>query len=241
MLASEIVEAHSSDEAMLEWAQTAAPRIALDGPEDPSELEAVSEVFELVERTSPGNPAILRTLGYLHLREGRWDDARAAFEAAAVAGGDEPTARRHLDRARLELTRGAPEEAIHQAELGLACDDLWYSTRDDLRDTLERALGATGRSDEALAVLDQRAADCGFSFALHHRLARERIARGDVVGAGAVLERAAAMPGILGTDATIDERLSASFEPIIAELEGGRRPSEARQLEALLERIRSAN
>ncbi len=49
------------------------------------------------------------------------------------------------------------------------------------------------------------------------------------------------MPGILGTDATVEDRLSASFEPIIAELEGGRRPSEARQLEALLERIRSAN
>ncbi len=241
MLASTIVDSHRSDQALLEWAETAAPRIALDGPEDPSELEAVSEVFELVERTSPGNPAILRTLGYLHLRERRWDDARAAFDAAAAAGGDEPAARKHLDRARLELTRGASDEAILQAELGLACADLWYSTRDDLRDTLERALGAAERGTDALAVLDQRAADCGFSLVLHHRLARERIARGDVAGAGAVLERAAAMPGILGTSATEDERLSGSFEPIIAELEGGRRPVEARHLEMLLERIRGAN
>jgi tetratricopeptide (TPR) repeat protein len=235
------VESHRSDLALLEWAERAAPRIALDGPEDPAELEAVSEVFELVERTSPGNPAILRTLGYLHLRERRWDDARAAFEAAAAAGGDEPAARRHLDRARLELTRGAYDEAIHHAELGLACEELWYSTRDDLRDTLERALGAAGRANDALAVLDQRAADCGFSFELHHRLARERIARGDVAGAGAVLERAAAMPGILGTSSTSEQRLSASFEPIIAELDGGRRPAEARELETLLQRIRDAN
>ncbi len=235
------MESHRSDRALLEWAERAAPRIALDGPEDPSELEAVSEVFELVERTSPGNPAILRTLGYLHLREGRWDDARVAFDAAADAGGEEPAARRHLDRARLELTRGAHDESIHHAELGLACDELWYSTRDDLRDTLERALGAAGRSNEALGVLDQRAADCGFSFALHHRLARERIARGDVAGAGAVLERAAAMPGILGTSSTAEDRLSASFEPIIGELEGAHRQAEADQLATLLERIRDAN
>ena len=229
------------DRAMLEWVERAAPRIALEGPEDPSELEAISEVFELVAKTAGGDPALLRTLGYLHLRERRYGDASAAFDAAASHGSDEPVARRHLDRARLELARGARDEAILHAERGLACEGLWYATRDDLRDTLERALGAAGRTEEALAVLDLRAAECLFSFSLHHRLARERIARGDVGGAGAALERAAAMQNILGTTSTIDDRLSASFEPIIRELEGARRHHEVKVLTALVERIRGAN
>ncbi len=229
------------DRAMLEWVDRAAPRIALEGPNDPAELEAISDVFELVAKSSGSDPALLRTLGYLHLRERRYADASAAFDAATAAGGDEPIARRHLDRARLELARGDREAAMMHAERGLACEDLWYSTRDELRDTLERALGAAGRRDEALAVLDLRAADCRFSFDLHHRLARERIARGDIAGAGAALERAAAIPEILGAVSTIEERLSASFEPFIRELEGARKHHEVRVMTALAERIRGAN
>jgi len=183
----------------------------------------------------------LRTLGYLHLRERRFGDASAAFDAAAASGGDEAVARRHLDLARLELTRGARDEAILQAERGLACEGLWYSTRDDLRDALERALGAAGRGAEALAVLDLRAAECQFDLALHHRLARERLARGDIGGAADVLERAAAMPNILGVAASIDERLDASFLPIIRELGGARKHHEVSVLRALVERIRGAN
>ena len=229
------------DRAMLEWVDRAAPRIALEGPDDPSELEAISEAFELVAKSAGSDPALLRTLGYLHLRERRYGDASAAFAAAAAGGGDEPIARGHLDRARLDLTRGARDEAIMHAERGLACEGLWYSTRDELRDTLERALGAAGRANEALAVLDLRAAECQFSLALHHRLARERIARGDLAGAGAALERAAAMQSILGTTSSIDDRLSASFEPIIRELAGARRLHEVKVLTALVERIRGAN
>ncbi len=229
------------DRAMLEWVEGAAPRIALDGPDDPAELEAIAAVFELVVRSSAGDPAMLRTLGYLHLREERWADASAAFDDAAEAGAQEPVARRHLDRARLALAKGAREQAIAEAERGLACDELWDATCDELRDVLERALGAAGRDDEALAVLDLRAAECQFSFSLHHRLARERIARGDVHGAGAALERAASMHHILGSASTIDERLDASFDPIVRELRAARRDAEARALAALAERIRTAN
>jgi hypothetical protein len=229
------------DRALIEWAERAAPRLAIDGPEDPAELEAVMEAFEPLLRAAPGNPQLQRTLGYLHLREKRFADAAAAFDEAAKAGGDEPDARRYLDHARLALVRGTYDGAIERAEKGLACEGLWYSTRDELRDVLERALGAAGRADEALAVLDGRAAECFFSFSLHHRLARERLARGDVAGAGAALERAAAMPNILGPGASSDERLAASFEPIIRELEGARRPAEAELLAALADRIRNAN
>jgi hypothetical protein len=229
------------DRAMLEWVEEAAPRIALDGPEDPAELEAIASVFELVERSAPDHQNLLRTLGYLHLREGRWDDASAAFDAATTTGGKEPDARRHLDRARMYLVQDWRDDAILEAERGLVAPGLWHSTRDELRDVLERALGAAGRREEALAVLDARARDSHFSFTLHHRLARERIARGDVGGAGAVLERAASMPNILGTESTQADRLAASFEPIIAELRAAKRDHEVRVLIALVERITTAN
>jgi hypothetical protein len=229
------------DRAMLEWVEEAAPRIALEGPDDPSELEAIASVFELVERHAPQQQGMLRTLGYLHLREGRWEDASTAFDAAATAGGKEPDARRHLDRARMHIARDENEEAILDAERGLATPGLWHSTRDELREVLERVLGAVGRRDEALAVLDERAGESYFSFTHHHRLARERLSRGDIAGAGSALERAAGMPNILGTGATHEERIAASFEPIIAELRVARRESEARALIALVERISDAN
>ena len=229
------------DRAMLEWVEAAAPRIAVDGPDDPSELEAIASVFELVERHAPQQQGLQRTLGYLHLREGRWDDASAAFDAAATAGGKEPEARRHLDRARMHLVMDERGEAIRDAERGLATPGLWHSTRDELRDVLESVLDAAGRREEALAVLDARAADSYFSFHLHHRLARERLARGDLAGAGAALERAAGMTNILGTGATHEERIAASFDPIIAELRAARRETDARVLLALVERIRDAN
>ncbi len=111
----------------------------------------------------------------------------------------------------------------------------------ELREVLERVLAAAGRRDEALAVLDERAADSFFSFKHHHRLARERIARGDLAGAGAALERAAGMANILGAGSTHEDRIAASFDPIIAELRAARRESDARTLLALVERIRDAN
>lgn len=229
------------DRALFAWAERAAPRIALEGPEDPAELEAISVVFEMVARSAGSDPGRLRTLGYLHLRERRYADAHAVFSAASMTGGAEAPALHYLDRARLELTRGSPDEAILHAERGLARAELSYGTRDELRDVLERALHAAGRGEEALAVLDLRAAECAVGLALHHRLARERLARGDIGGAGAVLERAAAMPGILGAPADIDDRLAASFEPIIRELAGARKQHEVKVLTALVERIRGAN
>lgn len=232
---------HWLDRAMLEWIEGAAPRIALEGPDDPSELEAVALAFELVERHAPQHQDMLRTLGYLHLREGRSEDASAAFAAAAaVEGCQEPTPRLHLDRARMHVVQDAYEAAVRDAEEGLAAPGVWASTRDELRAVLERALGAAGRRDEALAVLDDRAAASHFSFTLHHRLARERIARGDLAGAGAALERAADKGNIIPSS-TREERIAASFDPIIAELRAARRESEARTLLALADRIRNAN
>jgi hypothetical protein len=228
------------DRALLEWLEIAAPAIALDGPSDPAELEAMAVGFELLERWSSRHPQLLRTLGYLHLRERRWGDAEAAF-AAAAAGGEEPAPRLALDRARLAVARDDPEHAIDLARRGLTLEGLWHRTRDELRDALERAFAAAGRADDALAILDERAADSPFSLALHHRLARERLARNDIGGAGAALERAAQMAHILGRPQPLEARVSAAFEPIVVELRFAGRHLDADALEAREALILEAN
>jgi len=91
--------ARSRDARMVE---SAAPRIAVDGPDDPSELEAIASVFELVERHARSSKACCGRWGTCTSRRSL-DDASAAFDAAATAGGKEPEARRHLDRARMHV------------------------------------------------------------------------------------------------------------------------------------------
>ncbi len=220
------------DRAMMEWAEFAAPHIALDGPSEPADLEGIAEVYELVA----ADPAYRRTLGYLHLREKRWDDADACFVAATTGAS-----RLHLDRARLLTAKGSYERALAQVEQGLAAADVTPQTHDMLLAVQERVLAAAGRREEALAVLDERAAMCFFSFDLHHRLARERLARNDLDGAGAALERAARMANILGQPTSIEARVPASFDPIIAELRAAGRKVDAEALVARVEIILSAN
>lgn len=227
------------DRALLEWCQRAAPRIALEGPQTPAELEAIGTSYELVERAGD-HPSVVRTLGYLHLRERRFADAEAAFARAAHAG-EEAAPRHALDRARAALVRHDLEAAIAHARRGLADDGAWYRTRDELRDVLEHALVSAGHRNEALEVLDARAAERHGSFDLHHRLARERLARNDVGGAGAALERAARMGNILGGPAPIDDRVPASFEPIIGELRAAGRHVDADALAARAAMILDAN
>ncbi|HEU4734022.1 MAG TPA: hypothetical protein VFT22_39290 [Kofleriaceae bacterium] len=239
------------ERALVEWCTQAAPRIALDGPSSPAELEAIGLSYELIGRAGD-HPAMLRTKGYLHLRERRYTDAEAAFARAAqvamqvagqVAGQVDQQARSHhaLDRARVSLVRGDLDTAIAHARSGLAGDGLWYATRDELYDALEHALVSAGRGDEALELLDQRAAERQFSFDLHPRLARERLARNDIGGAGAALERAALMTHILGEPAPIDARVPASFDPIIGELRAAGRHVDADALAARAMMILDAN
>jgi tetratricopeptide (TPR) repeat protein len=223
---------------LLEWCARAAPRIALEGPSSPAELEAIGVSYELVARAGD-HPATLRTLGYLHLREQRFADAEAAFARAAQA--DHPGPHHALDRARVALVRGDADAAVEQARCGLDRDAGATATRDELYDVLEQALVAAGRRDDALDVLDERAADRDGSFDLHHRLARERLARNDVGGAGAALERAARMANILGQPAPVEDRVPASFDPIIGELRAAGRHVDADALAARATMILDAN
>lgn len=225
--------------ALLEWCEGAAPRIALEGPYSPAELEAIGISYELVERAAH-HPAMLRTLGYLHLRERRFADAEAAF-ARVAQRAPEAGPSYALDLARVALVRDDAEAAIAHAERGLEHDARDAATRDELYDALEHALVSAGRREDALEVLDRRAAECDGSFALHHRLARERLARNDLGGAGAALERAARMPGILGAPASIDDRVPASFDPIIGELRARGRHVDADALAARATIILDAN
>jgi len=225
--------------ALLEWCEGAAPRIALEGPYSPAELEAIGISYELIERAGE-HPATLRTLGYLHLRERRFADAEVAF-ARAAQRGEQAGPSHALDRARVALVRGDAEAAIAHARRGLEGDDVRAATRGELYDALEHALVSAGRRDDALDVLDRRAAERDGSFDLHHRLARERLARNDVGGAVAALERAARMSNILGEPAPIDDRVPASFDPIIGELRAAGRHVDADALAARATMILDAN
>ncbi|MFO0750925.1 MAG: hypothetical protein U1F43_35420 [Myxococcota bacterium] len=223
--------------ALIDWAQRALPRIALDGPADDHERAALLLVRGPLEQSAEGDADRLRALGYLELAERRWDEAGRAFDAALAAGEEEPAARRALDGARTLHLRGQHAEALALAEAGLAHDDLWYSTDDELHDLQERAHRAMGRHDLALAVLEERAAERFFSFDLHHRLAWTLLDHGDVAGAAQALERAARMPNILGWPEPLARRVTAAFEPIIGALVHAGREAEAEALVAAAARI----
>jgi len=236
------------DRAFMEWAERAAPRLALDGPQAPQELEAAALVIDILGAITKPTASQACALGYLHLRERRFADADAAFVVASRAHApdadmltSERDARLHRDRANLEYVRDEHDAAIREARAGLAIDKIWFSTADDLREILERALHAAGRADEALAVLEERAASAFFDFALHHRLATEYLARNNVNGAIAALERAANMRNIGGPDASHEERVSASFQPIITALRAGGRTTDADALAARVDVLLNAN
>ncbi|HWU85665.1 MAG TPA: hypothetical protein VN253_00210, partial [Kofleriaceae bacterium] len=69
----------------------------------------------------------------------------------------------------------------------------------------------------------------------------ERLARRDVGGAGAALERAARMEHVLGGPQPIEARVPASFDPIIAELRAAGRHVDADALAARATLILDAN
>ena len=236
------------DRALLEWIERAAPRLAIDGPDAPEELEAAALAIDVLTAIKKPTVSQACSLGYLHLRERRFEDADAAFVKASRAPDphsdilrSERTARLHRDRANIAYVRDEFDASIREAEAGLAIDSIWASTADELREILERALHGAGRADEALAILEIRATNAYFDFAVHHRLATEHLARGDVKGAIGVLERAANMPHIGGHEATPESRVMGSFHPIIAALRAGGRVADAEALEARADVLLHAN
>jgi tetratricopeptide (TPR) repeat protein len=236
------------DRALLEWVERAAPRLAIDGPDAPAELEAAALAIDLLVALKKPTVSQACSLGYLHLRERRFEDSDAAFVKASRAPDphsdilrSERTARLHRDRANIAYVRDDFDASIREANDGLAIDSIWASTADELREVLERALHAAGRAEQALAILEIRATNAYFDFAVHHRLATELLARGNVKGAIAVLERAANMPNIGGHDSTPESRVTGSFHPIIAALRAGGRAADAEALEARADVLLHAN
>jgi hypothetical protein len=101
------------DRALAEWLAGAARRIAIDGLTEPAELEAIAHGFDLVAALARRDPDYRRALGYLHLRERRFDDAAAAF-----AGGA-PDSRDELHDAGLALL-GAARALLDSGDVGAA-------------------------------------------------------------------------------------------------------------------------
>lgn len=236
------------DRALIEWAERNAPRLAIDGPEKPAELEGAMLAFEILSAIERPTPSQATALGYLHLRERRYADADAAFVRASKAPDpvsdllpSERQARLHRDRANVAYVQDDPATAIEEARAGLAINSIWFSTADELREVLERALHASGDADEALRVLEERAAQAYFDFALHHRLATEHLARNDIPAAIAALERAANMPNIGGPTATPETRVRDAFGPIVVALRTGGRYREADALTQRADLLLNAN
>jgi hypothetical protein len=222
------------DRAMIAWAVHAAPRLALDGADRPDELEAAMVAFDLLEALPERTSEQERALGYLHLRERRASDADAAFVRASKAPephtqllASERDARLYRDRANIAYVLDDHATALEHARAGLAIPNIWFSTNDELREILERALHASGDADAALDVLEQRACEAFFDFGLHHRLATEHLARGNLEAATVALERAANMPNIAGQGASYDDRVDGAFQPIIDALRTAGRTREA--------------
>lgn len=235
------------DRALIEWAERAAPRLALDGPQQPAELEAAALAIDILTAIKHPTASQACALGYLHLREHRFGDADAAFVVASRAPDpsdllmSERDARLHRDRANIAYVRDDFDAAIKHAKDGLAITNIWFSTADELREILERSLHAAGRPDEALHVLETRAAEAFFDFALHHRLATEHLARHNVKAAIAALERAADMRNIGGPNATQESRVKDAFQPIIDALRTGGRTEDADQLATRMDVLLNAN
>lgn len=236
------------ERALIEWAERAAPRLAIDGPEKPAELEGAMLAFDILAAIERPTVSQATALGYLHLRERRYADADAAFVRASKAPEpvsellpSERQARLHRDRANIAYVQDEHTTAIDEARAGLAIKSIWFSTADELREILERALHASGDADEALRVLEERAAQAYFDFALHHRLATEYLARNDISRAIDALERAASMPNIGGPGATPETRVRDAFGPIVVALRTGGRYREADALTQRADLLLNAN
>lgn len=236
------------ERALIEWSETAAARLVLDGERRTEEIEAATLAFELLEPLRDRTHGEERALGYLYLRERRAGEASSAFERALKAREpsqellrSEREARLRRDRAVVAYVLEDPATAIQHCRAGLAIKNIWFSTSDELRDVLERSLRANGDEDAALEILEERAAGAYFDFEVHHRLAHALIARNDVKGAIKALERAACMPNIGEVGASFDARVSGSFQPIVETLRARGRTREAEALVAHADMLVNGN
>lgn len=225
------------DRAIREWAEM-LPLLPFQPPSSKEESEAAAMALEKMSALKKKLVDTWKALGHLHLFAGRFEEAEAAFVAATKAPDDprlsktpkdERTAWLHIGRARIHYTRGDHAKAIDEARAGLALEGAYAVTYDHLRRMLARALRAAGRKDEALAALDDCAANEYFSFDFHHELAYELLERGDVSRAAAALERASKFTNI-SSDSTKAQRVAGAFDPVIAKLQADGRKADAAKL-----------
>ncbi len=141
-----------------------------------------------VEPLQPGDS--LRALGDLLLFDDRCDDADAAYERAAALTPHDAAAQLHLDRARVRRKGARWAEALDEARRGLATDVRSLGRQHELHTEVERALLGLGRTSEAIAAMEARAAGDASYPSLHRMLARAQCDAGDLEGAHRTLLRA---------------------------------------------------
>ena len=102
----------------------------------------------IAQRALPNDTEVLRAIGYVQRRQGRWDDARASFQRAALLGPRDPSAlealaRFHLDQREwlqaaeaYDRASALAPEAINSRLLRGMVDFHWKGSFDSLRAAL---------------------------------------------------------------------------------------------------------
>lgn len=109
------------------------------------DTEDITEAYiERARRIAPDSSMVVRAVGDLHIRNGRPEDAIAAYRRATELNRSDATAWRHLGRTLLRQSR--PEEAIEPLKTAVRLDPFFETAAVWLAD----AYWAVGRAEEAL-------------------------------------------------------------------------------------------
>ena len=106
-------------------------------------------------------PPVLPVLGYLRMRQGRFDEALAIFEREAERSPEDREGRHRLARARVARMKDELESCIEEAKLGLAAEGVWFDTRGHLLRELRDASFEFERFEEAIAACEELARHTG--------------------------------------------------------------------------------
>lgn len=185
------------DRALFSWAKDRLRPLALNGGASEPERRGIDAARPLVHAyaaapdVAPLQPGdSLRALGDLLLFDDRASDADAAYERAAALTPHDAAAQLHLDRARVRRKGARWAEALDEARRGLATDVRSLGRQHELHTEVERALLGLGRTSEAIAAMEARAAGDASYPSLHRMLARAQCDAGDLEGAHRTLLRA---------------------------------------------------
>jgi TolB-like protein/tetratricopeptide (TPR) repeat protein/DNA-binding winged helix-turn-helix (wHTH) protein len=132
-------------EALIGMADAIGMKRSLGAMRTKDDVEDITEAYiERARRIAPDASMVVRATGDVHVRNGRPDEAIAAYRRATELNRSDATAWRHLGRTLLRESR--PEEAIEPLKTAVRLDPFFETGAVWLAD----AYWAVGRAEEAL-------------------------------------------------------------------------------------------